>query len=62
MARVGMREEVKTGAPSAWKVSVTKVPTGGRKTPVCLYSSLIYIKIYCQMRSGRMKMYSRLFL
>ena len=57
-----MREEVKTGAPSAWKVSVTKVPTGGRKTPVCLYSSLIYIKIYCQMRSGRMKMYSRLFL
>ena len=32
MTKVGMGGELKIGAPSAWKLSVTKVPTVRRKT------------------------------
>lgn len=32
MTKVGIGGELKIGAPSAWKLSVTKVPTVGRKT------------------------------
>lgn len=62
MTKVRMGEELKLGASPAWKLSVTKVPPAGERHRCLPWLSQCMYKSSSQMRSGRMKMYSRPFL